>query len=288
MELRHVRYFLAVAETLSFTAAAKRLNISQPPLSQQIADLEREMDVKLFDRHSRNVALTAAGRAFQRHAVAIVAQAARAVVEAKAVSNGSAGLLHVAATSSVLYSGLAHRISTFKSNNPGVFIAIHELPPQEQIEQLLEKRVDICFTRFTPVERDIEVRRAWKEGVGVVVPPGHRLAGRRSVRIATLRNEEFIFYRLPQSTFASHLHAICVQQGFAPRIVQEVVEAQTVLSLVTAGLGIGFVPEFLGRNASMPYLSIIGPSPAADVHSLTLKSATPLAERFALFASEPL
>ena len=128
------------------------------------------------------------------------------------------------------------------------------------------------------------VRNAWTEKVGVIVPPRHRLAARKIVRIAALKDEEFVFYRLPESAFASHLHAICVQEGFAPRIVQEVVEALSVLSLVSAGLGIGFVPETLGRQSNAHYLPIAGPSPSADVHSLTHKYPTPLAERFATFA----
>jgi DNA-binding transcriptional LysR family regulator len=284
MELRHVRYFLAVADTLNFTAAAKRLNISQPPLSQQIADLERELAVKLFDRHSRYVELTAAGRAFRRHAEAMMAQAARAAAEVKAVGQGSAGVLHVAATSSVLFSGLAARISLFKAANPDVDIAIHELPPQEQIERLISRRVDACFLRFAPEERDVIVKKAWAEKVSVVVPRHHRLAQRNSVRIASLKNEEFVFYRVPESAFASHLHAVCIEQGFAPRIVQEVAEAFSVVSLVSAGLGIGFVPESVGRQANVHHLTIIGQRPSADVHSLTREDATPLAHRFVEFA----
>jgi DNA-binding transcriptional LysR family regulator len=284
MELRHIRYFLAVANTLNFTAAAKQLNLSQPPLSQQIADLERQLAVKLFNRHSHNVELTAAGHVFKRHAEAILAQAARAAAEVKAIGQGSAGILHVAATNSVLYSGLAARISTFKAISPSVDVAIHELSPQDQIEQLLARRVDVCFLRFAPEERDIVVRKAWHEKVGVVVPLGHRLTARKSVRITQLKNEEFVFYRLPESAFASHLHATCIQQGFAPRIVQEVAEAFSVLSLVSAGLGIGFVPEKLGRQTRAHYLPIIGPSPSADVHSLIHKDSTPLANRFAMFA----
>jgi DNA-binding transcriptional LysR family regulator len=286
MELRHVRYFLAVAEALSFTAAARRLNISQPPLSQQIADLEREVGARLFERHSRHVELTEAGRTFRRHAEALVAQAKRAADETRAVGQGSDGVLHVAATSSVIYSGLALRIADFRRDNPGVRIVIHELSPQDQLEQLTSKRVDVCFARFAPEEQDIRVRRAWRENAGLVVPRGHRLDGRKSVRIASLRNEEFVFYRLPESSFATQLHAICVQQGFAPRIVQEVVEALSVLSLVAAGHGIGFVPELLGRNSGIPYLPIIGPRPSADVHALTAKFSSPLAERFAAFAAQ--
>lgn len=284
MELRHARYFLMLAEMLNFTAAAKRLNISQPPLSQQIADLERELGTKLFDRHSRAVKLTAAGVAFRRHVEAMLAQASLAATEVRAIGRGSSGILTVAATSSVLFSGLAARISAFKIDNEDVEIVIHELPPQAQVEQLGSGRVDICFLRFAPSEPSLSVQLAWKEKVGVVVPRSHALAKKSSVRIAALRDAEFVFYRLPESAFAEHLHAVCIEQGFAPRIVQQVAEAFSVVSLVSAGLGIGFVPEPIGRHSDAHYLSIAGPCPHADVHSLIRKDATPLARRFAAFA----
>ena len=287
MELRHIRYFLALAETLNFTVAAKRLNISQPPLSQQIADLERELSVKLFDRNSRSVALTAAGQVFRKHAEAMLAQAQQAADEVKAIDRGTVGLLNVAATSSVLYSGLSTAIAAFKAENQNVEIIIHELSPQEQIERLELHRIDACFLRFAPEERGFAVTKAWQEKVGVIVPLTHRLAARKSVRIASLKDEDFVFYRLPESTFATHLQSFCIQEGFAPRIVQQVVEAFSVVSLVSAGLGIGFVPEPIGRNngAKVKYLDITGRDPSADVHSLMRNDATALARRFVAFTT---
>ncbi len=285
MELRHARYFLALADALSFTVAAKRLNISQPPLSQQIADLERELGARLFNRHSRAVHLTAAGVAFRRHAEAMTAQAEQAMAELKAIGQGTAGILNIAATSSVLFSGLSARISAFKARNGDVAVVIHDLPPQEQIERLAARRVDVSFLRYAPEERDFVVHRAWREKVGVIVPLKHRLASKKVVRIAALRDEDFVFYNLPDSAFAAHLHAACVAQGFAPRIVQQVVEAFSVASLVSAGLGIGFVPEPIGRHADVHYLPIAGPCPSADVHSLIRRDATPLAQKFAAFAA---
>lgn len=287
MELRHIRYFLALAETLNFTVAAKRLNMSQPPLSQQIADLERELSVRLFDRHSRSVALTAAGQVFRRHAEAMLAQAQQAADEVKAIDRGTTGILNVAATSSVLFSGLSTAIAAFKAENQNVEVIIHELPPKEQIERLELHRVDACFLRFAPAEKNFLVTRAWREKVGLIVPPGHQLASRKSVRIASLKDEDFVFYRLPDSAFATHLQSLCVQEGFAPRIIQQVVESFSVVSLVSAGLGIGFVPETVGRNnaAKVKYLDIIGSSPTADVHSLMRNDATALARRFVAFTT---
>ena len=285
MELRHIRYFLALSNALNFTVAAKRLNISQPPLSQQIADLERELSVKLFDRHSRSVALTAAGHVFRRHAEAMLAQVQQAAAEVQAIDRGTTGILNVAATSSVLFSGLSAAIAAFKAVNPSIEIVIHELSPGEQIERLELHRVDACFLRFAPEERNFQVTRLWSERVGLIVPPAHRLASRKGVRISSLKNEDFVFFRLPDSAFASHLQAICIAEGFAPRIVQQVVEAFSVVSLVSAGLGIGFVPEPVGHmnGARVKYLDILGPCPSADVRALTRQDATPLARRFVAF-----
>jgi DNA-binding transcriptional LysR family regulator len=285
MELRHIRYFLALSNTLNFTVAAKRLNISQPPLSQQIADLERELSVKLFDRHSRSVALTAAGHVFRRHAEAMLAQVQQAAAEVQAIDRGTTGILNVAATSSVLFSGLSAAIAAFKAVNPSTEIVIHELSPGEQIERLELHRVDACFLRFAPEERNFQVTRVWSERVGLIVPQAHRLAARKWVRISSLKNEDFVFFRLPDSAFAAHLQAICIAEGFAPRIVQQVVEAFSVVSLVSAGLGIGFVPEPVGHmnGAHVKYLDILGPCPAADVRALTRHDATPLARRFVAF-----
>lgn len=286
MELRHIRYFLALAETLNFTAAAKRLNISQPPLSQQIAGLERELSVKLFDRTSRSVALTAAGWVFRKHAEALVAQAKQASDEVKAIDRGTTGILNVAATSSVLFSGLSTAIAAFKAENRNIEVIIHELSPKEQIERLELHRVDACFLRFAPEEKGFIVTKAWPEEVGVIVPLRHRLGTRKAVRIAALRDEDFVFYRLPESSFATHLQSFCIQEGFVPRVVQQVVEAFSVVSLVSAGLGIGFVPEPVGRNngAKVKYLDITGPNPTADVHSLMRNDATALTRRFVEFA----
>ena len=284
MELRHARYFLAVAEALSFTKAAQRLNLSQPPLSQQIAALENELGVRLFDRHSRNVALTAAGIAFRRHAETMLAQASQAAADVGAIGKGLTGTLHVAATSSVLYSGLSSRISGFLGVNRDVAIAIHEMSPHDQLEGLKSQRLDLCFLRSAPEEPGTTAELIWTERVGIIVPEGHRLERRKSVGISSLRDESFVFYRRRDSAFAQQLHAACVAQGFAPRIVQEVIESFSLYSLVTAGLGIGFVPERLGRLPGARFIPLRGPVPRADVHVLMGRAPSPLAKRFVAFA----
>src|SRR3954469_14827956 len=133
MELRHLRYFVAVAEELSFTAAAHRLRVSQPPLSQQIRDLERELKTTLLVRTSRRVELTAAGRAFLEQAHSILAQTDRAAEQARAIGQGQIGTLNIGTTGSVLLGPL---LAVFSRRFPQVALRIHEMPPQEQEEAL--------------------------------------------------------------------------------------------------------------------------------------------------------
>jgi DNA-binding transcriptional LysR family regulator len=286
MDLKRARYFLAVAETLSFTAAAKRLHMSQPPLSQQIAALENELGVKLFERHSRKVALTESGQALRRHAEAMLAQAARAAMEVRAIGKGHAGILHVGATSSVLFSGLSERIAEFLRGNAEVAIVLQEMAPRDQLLALRAGRLDLSFMRFAPQEKELVAERAWPERVGVIVPPRHPLAARKSVRIAALRHEKFVFYRMNDSAFAAQLHAACVAQGFAPHIVQEVIESFSLHSLVAAGLGIGFVPERLGQLPGTKFIPLQGPAPRADVHVLMAPRPSPLSARFAAYCRQ--
>jgi DNA-binding transcriptional LysR family regulator len=284
MELRHLRYFLIVAEELSFTAAAKRCNISQPPLSQQIAALEEELGTRLFDRHSRSVKLTEAGHVFRRYALSVTSQLNTAKMEVKAVGEGRAGVVQLGTTNSVLQSGLSMRIANFRAKHPEVEIRIHELSPQDQIDRLKSGRLDISFLRYAPDESAFKLELAWKERLGIVLPSAHRLSKRQSVGIAELKSEEFVFYRLSDSAFARNLLHCCVESGFLPTIVQEVVEANTVVSLVATGLGIGFVPESIGHSSGLSYLPLRGKSPSADVKVLIPVDAKPIARRFADFA----
>lgn len=290
MELRHLRYFVALAEELSFTAAAQKLNISQPPLSQQIRDLEYELKTELFRRNSRQVELTAAGHAFRRHALAILAQTRQATTQVRAIGQGRAGIVNVATTTSVLLSGLSTAIAEFQRLHPNVEVAIDELSPQEQLEALQARRVDICFLRQAPGDRDFVIRPVRSEKIGLIVPTTHPLATKKSTTILSIKDEDFVFYRLRDSAFAAHLYSFCAQLGFVPRIVQQVVETMSIVSLVSSGLGVGFVPETIGRLnfPNLHYLRLTGPCPVADVHAVTQKDIDPIIDQFTAFATERL
>ncbi|MCA1369560.1 LysR family transcriptional regulator [Bradyrhizobium sp. BRP14] len=282
MELRHLRYFVAVAEAASFTAAAKSLNISQPPLSQQIRDLEEEVGTRLFARSSRNVELTEAGADFLNHARMILGQVEHAAHQARAIGSGQVGTLNIGTTGSVLLGSLSMLVARFRDRWPGVFVRIHEMDPQAQEAALLAHRTDLSFVRRPRHNVDLVATVAWHEKVGVVLPESHPLARLEKIELGALRGESFVFLRLVDSRFAGYLHDCCVAAGFVPNITNEVVESYSLTSLVAAGLGVALVPECI-RNLSRPgivYRALVHPAPEADVYVISRPNHGPVVASF--------
>jgi DNA-binding transcriptional LysR family regulator len=282
MELRHLRYFVAVAEAASFTAAAKSLNISQPPLSQQIRDLEEEVGARLFERSSRNVELTEAGVDFLDHARMILGQVEHAAQQARAIGSGQVGTLNIGTTGSVLLGPLSILVAKFRDRWPGVFVRIHEMGPEAQEAALLAHRTDLTFVRRPRHNPDLDARIAWHEKVGLVLPERHPLASQEKIGLDALRGESFVFLRLVDSRFARYLHDCCVAAGFVPNITNEVVESYSLTSLVAAGLGVALVPECI-RNLSRPgivYRALADPAPEADVYVISRPNHGPVVASF--------
>ncbi|MGU3668099.1 LysR family transcriptional regulator [Methylobacterium sp. A49B] len=282
MELRHLRYFAAVAEHLSFTAAAASLGVSQPPLSQQIRDLEIEIGVNLFERSSRRVALTAAGEDFLRNARAILAQAADSVDRARTIGTGTTGILNIGMTSSVLVGPLGFLIRSFEQRFEGVDVRIHEMAPADQIAALKAHRTDLSFLRSPPEDPDLVAHRAWEERLCVALPAGHELATGRSVPIDIFRTERLVSLRLESSRFADEIYQACVLRGFTPDIAQQVREASSLVSLVAAGFGLAIIPEFVGRvgHPDVTVLPIDPPFLSADVYALHHARKNPVLNNF--------
>lgn len=281
MDLRHLRYFLAVAEELSFTAAAKRLNLSQPPLSQQIRDLEAELETPLFERSSRRVELTAAGRGLVEHARTILTQAEQAIEDVHAIGAGRTGMIRIGTTGTVLLGSLAGLLANFGPRHPGIAVRLREMGPVEQVVALKARRVDVIFLRRPPEEPELEAEIAWREEVGVALPLGHPLAASGRLPLAALAGQDMVSLRLRDSRFAQHLRDCCLVAGFTPRILHEVVEAYSQASLVAAGLGLALVPETvrdLGRT-DIVYRPLEPPVPAADVWMLYRRDRPAAVER---------
>ncbi|KMO12761.1 LysR family transcriptional regulator [Methylobacterium platani] len=282
MELRHLRYFVAVAESLSFTAAAERLGVSQPPLSQQIRDLEAELGTPLLWRTSRSVALTPAGSAFLSRARAVLAEVEEACAEARAVGAGRTGTLDIGLTGSILAGPLGRLIRRFGERYPGVLVRLHEMPPGEQPAALHAHRTDLGFLRRPPDDPTLRTVRAWPEAVGVALPAGHRLAARAEIALGDLAGEAFVSLRLRDSRFATYLRDACLAAGFAPHLVQQVVESASLVNLVAAGLGVALVPESIGTLArpDIAYRRLASPAPVADVCALYRAPASAVTGNF--------
>jgi DNA-binding transcriptional LysR family regulator len=243
MELRHLRYFVALAEELSFTRASQRIHISQPPLSMQIRQLEEEVGVSLLARTSRRVELTPAGRAFLNDARAILERVEAAGSRARAIGNGYAGRIEIGLSGSHFLGALPKMIAAYMQNYPDVSVVLHEQKPATQLEELRSGRIDLSISR-TPVN-DVALTSTllWSDPMLAALPRGHTLGRRKRLSLPDLRNERFVMLRLDSSAYAQHIYDCCVQAGFAPNVVQLVLEVPAVMSLVAAGIGVGLIPR---------------------------------------------
>ncbi len=244
MELRHLRYFVAVAEELHFGHAAARLHISQPPLSHQIQDLERELGVELFHRTRRSVVLTEAGRLFLGEARHVLGDAEHAVTIAKKAARGEIGRLSIGFGPTPENGLLKTVLSLFLARYPDVEIELHNLFTQEQVDALAHRRIHVGFPLLPIPHRDLEVERIGVEVVGVALSDLHPLATRSRVAIADLSKESFVLVcRDVGPGFRDLILQACAKAGFAPAVTHEARHLFAVLSFVAAGLGVTILPE---------------------------------------------
>jgi DNA-binding transcriptional LysR family regulator len=291
MELRHLRYFVAVAQESSFTRAAQRLHISQPPLSQQIGDLESELGTRLLMRTSRRVELTAAGEAFLGHAKAILERMDQALSHARAVGSGSAGRLEIGLSGSLLLGPMPQLIAAYRRSHSAVTVVLHEMTPAAQLAGLRDHKIDLSFSRTASNDDILVSEQVWADPVVVALPRGHPMTKRRNLELGDLKNEEFVLLRLDSSGFAKYLHSCCLDAGFVPHVSQQVVESQAIPSLVAAGLGVALVPASLQRvhRRGVEYRALARNAPRADVYAIQRKDdASPVVRGFIAKAKEIL
>jgi DNA-binding transcriptional LysR family regulator len=262
MELRHLRYFVAVAEECHFGRAAERLHIARPPLSQQIKQLEDELGVALLTRSTRKVELTAAGEAYLERARVVLAAVAAAGVEAGRVAAGEIGRIAIGFTGSATYELLPTLARVLRTDFPGIELDLKgEMLTPNQVDALHDGTLDIGFLRPPVHARDIEVRVLRREPLIAVLPETHPLAAADTVRLVNLRDEPFI-------TYPSHHRSVvydavldaCQRVGFSPTKVQEVAETSTLVAFVAAGLGVALVPASVRhlRITGATYLALAG------------------------------
>jgi DNA-binding transcriptional LysR family regulator len=273
MELRHLRYFLAVAEELHFHRAATRLHISQPPLSQQIRALERELGVTLLERNRRRVALTAAGEVFRDDARAILSAVDRASERARNIARGSIGTLSVGFVGSAMFSPtLPNILREFRATRPEVELVLRELPTVVQLQALVGGELDVGVIRgpipASEIHPQLELMTIQRERLIAALPADHPLATRRRLRAAELSGETFVILarREAPGLFAS-LTTAMVDAGGVPEDVLEVAEMQTIISLVAGGFGVSLVPASVGTvdRSGVAFLPIAGPTPTIEL-----------------------
>lgn len=244
MELRQLRYFVAVAETRHFSRAAERLHMAQSPLSQAIRQLEAQIGATLFERTTRRVDLTPAGEAFYRDALRILDSVETSKLRVGRVAAGDAGVLTVAATGLAAYRVLPRLGRLAAREMPGVSLRfVPGLLTTAQEDALVEGRIDVGVLRPPVVRPELSVRSLVRERFVAVLPEDHRLAGRDRLRLADLADDPFVLYGTPGSVVDAIVAKACLDAGFLPRRAEESPDTPVLLTHVASGAGVAVLPE---------------------------------------------
>lgn len=292
MELRHLRYFLAVAEERNFTRAAARVGIGQPPLSQQIRDLEAEVGAPLFHRVPHGAELTEAGKAFLEVATGILAQADQAKTAALRAARGETGRLRVGFTGSAAFNPVVPgRIRAYRRACPGVDLSLSERNTVQLIEALHKGDIDIGFIRPGTENPDgLRLYRFADEPMVIAVPAAHPIAKLAEAPLSRLAKEPFVLY--PRAVclglYEEVLHH-CHREGFSPDLVQEAPQMASVVNLVAAEMGVSIVPRSMAqvRVMGVAYVPFAGEGPVARLACAIRRTETaPAARNFLAMAAD--
>jgi DNA-binding transcriptional LysR family regulator len=267
MELRHLRYFVAVAEELHFGRAAERLHIAQPPLSQQIRRLEQELGVELFRRNRRRVELTDAGRLLLEQSRPLLAQADHTEKLLGRASAGEVGRLSIGFVGSASYEVLPAILHEFRNRFPEVELRLEEQTTGDQVDALNVGRIDVGLVRPPVADDSIELTPLVEERLIAALPEAHPLAERATVPVAALAQEPFVLPPRRLTGLYEDVIGVCREAGFSPQVVQEAGEMQTIVSLVSAGIGVSLVPESVEtfRRPRVAYRPLRGPNASLEI-----------------------
>lgn len=269
MELRHLRYFLAVAEERHFGRAAQRLHIAQPPLSRQIRQLEEQLGVRLLNRTTRRVELTEAGAAYAVRARAILAAVEQANTEAQRIASGEKGTLSIGFTGSATYELLPRVSRVVGLALPELHLQLHgELLTPDQVTALLDGRIDLGILRPPVRDEQIMTEALSDEPMIIALPDTHRLAAAETIALPELAGERFVGYPAGRGSVVHEaMVAACAEAGFTPQVVQQAVQTSALISLVAAGLGVALVPESVAHLAiaGITYRPISGAPPRVEL-----------------------
>ncbi|MGD0812661.1 MAG: LysR family transcriptional regulator [Verrucomicrobiota bacterium] len=269
MEVRHLKYFVAVAEELHFGRASERVGIAQPPFSQQIKKLEEEIGVPLLWRSKRHVELTAAGKVFLVEARKILAEAGKAADMARGAARGEIGQLSVGFVSSALYGEFTPVFRIMRARHPEVALALQDMTSEEQVRAMKDNKLDVGLVRPpVPGAEGLAFEVVLREPFVVVLPKNHALARQKSLAVNDLAQESFLM--VPRSLgpgFYDQIIQLCAQSGFAPKVSLEISSAQTIVSLIAGGMGVSLVPYSLQhlRRTGVVYRPLKPPAPKTEL-----------------------
>jgi DNA-binding transcriptional LysR family regulator len=268
VELRHLRYFIAVAEELNFTRASRRLSIAQPPLSQQIRRLEQELGVALFTRTKRRVVLTNAGRSFLERSYQIIGSVEQAVSLTQRVHRGQEGRLVVGFLEYMSSTLIPPVMRAFRDKHPDVEIVLRPLANNHQLPALRSGDIDVSLLRPPVDDNEILSDLILREPFVLALPANHRLAKRRAVRISEVAGDPFVMYRKEVGpAFFTQIYDFCARNGVTPKAALDVTQIQTAVGLVSAGIGVALVPRSVTRVIveNVVYKPFVEASPTVDV-----------------------
>jgi len=268
MELRHLRYFVAVADELHFTRAAEKLGIQQPPLSQQIRQLEEELGTRLFRRLTRGVEMTPSGNFLLKEAREILQHVERTMAAVQGLARGTSGHIRVGFSNASYFNPVVSQvIHDYRQRYPDVVLTPVQSVTADLVQALHEARVDVAFLRAPFDDEGLASDLLVEEPLVAVLPAGHPLAAKRRVALESLSKEPFLLF--PRSTspgFYDAIIATCQQAGFSPRLGQETPDIPSIVHLVGAGFGVSVIPKALSqiKAEGVAYLSIAGERPMAQ------------------------
>lgn len=292
-ELNQLRYFIAVAEELNFRRAARRLNITQPPLSRHINLLEHAIGVRLFDRTNRSVRLTAAGERFLFDAIDILKRAEAAALFARQTERGESGSVVLGFLPSATLEVIPRIVLRARAEMPGLSLILREMMSYEQIEGLLAGSLEIGLTRLPGRAPNLHLRKVWSEPFVLAVPGSHALAEKPDLTVQDLDGVDFVGYSTERGGFLfevvqGYLNSV----GVTPRTIFAVAQARTIMALVDIGIGVGFVPRSQAQIAMSNTVIREVPLPdsfRADVYmALGQKDQPPLVSRVAALITAAL
>ena len=284
MDLKQLRYFVAVAEELHFGRAAQRLFISQPALSFDIRKFEDQLGVQLLARTNKSVALTNAGQVLLDEARKLLQQAAEVERITQRSAHGLAGRLRVGFVNSMLYRGLPRAVERFEADHPAVEIILREMNTGEQVHAIQRQQIDLGCAYWGTFPAEVISTPIFSEPFVACLPHGHPLARRKRLKLDALAQEPFILF---PRTVSPHYHdliiALCVDAGFSPVIRHEARLWQTVVTMVGCGMGVALVPKTLQHagDARVSFVPLAGDKKESSVLSLRRTGdAEPVASRF--------